>query len=201
MFRSLLAIFFLALGLTGCGSMRLVETEVKAVTAQPAGQPIAAGSRYRFERLPSQANELRTGQVEAIAEAALGQAGLVRDDTAARYSVQINARMQSYLVDAWGHPIGSSGTFGEVMIGTGSMGGMFGLGMGMTFPPPTQYRHEVSLLLRELSSGQLVYETRATHDGPWRDSDNILRALFVAALKNFPNPPAGTRRVKVEIPR
>jgi len=32
----------------------------------------------------------------------------------------------------------------------------------------------------------VVYETSATHEGPWNDSDNILRALFAAALKDFP---------------
>jgi hypothetical protein len=73
--------------------------------------------------------------------------------------------------------------------------------MGMGFPPPSQYRHEARLLLRDLTSGLVVYETSATHEGPWSDSDNILRALLAAALKDFPNPPPGVRRVKVEIPR
>jgi hypothetical protein len=71
----------------------------------------------------------------------------------------------------------------------------------MRFPPPTYYRHEASLLLRDLRTGEVVYETSATHEGPWSDRDNVLRALLTAALKDFPNPPAGTHRVKVEIPR
>jgi len=75
------------------------------------------------------------------------------------------------------------------------------VGMNMRFPPPSQYRHEVTLLLRELKTGQVVYETSATHEGPWNDRYNILRATLAAALKDFPNPPAGPRRVKVEIPR
>lgn len=191
----------LLLLLTGCSGMRVVESQVQTVATQAAGQPIEAGARYRFERLPSQANQPRTEQVEAIAEVELAEVGLVHDDAAARYSVQISARTQSYPVDEWGRPLDGGRFHGSIMIGSGNMGSMFGLGMGMGFPPSTQYRHEASLLLRELASGQVVYETSATHDGPWGDSDNILRALFAAALKDFPNPPAGTRRVKVEIPR
>mgnify|MGYP001796370640 CR=1 FL=1 len=77
----------------------------------------------------------------------------------------------------------------------------FGVGMGSGFSRSTQYRHDVTLLLRDLRTGQLVYETSATHTGPWNDRYNILRALLAAALKDFPNPPAGPRSVKVEIPR
>jgi hypothetical protein len=82
------------------------------------------------------------------------------------------------------------------MIGSGGM-----WGLGFNFPPPTMYRREVSLLMRDLKSAQVVYETRAVHDGPWHDTDNVLAAMFDAALKDFPHPPAGTRRVNVEIPR
>jgi hypothetical protein len=57
------------------------------------------------------------------------------------------------------------------------------------------------LLLRDLQTSQVVYETSASHEGPWNDRYNILRALLAAALKGFPHPPAGTHRVKVEIPR
>ncbi len=112
--------------------------------------------------------------------------------------------MEPFLADDWGRPYGSgSGVTGTIVIGTGSAvyapGTM--VGMGMRFPPSSQYRHEVTLLLRELSSGRIVYETRAVHEGPWNDRYNILRAVLAAALKDFPHPPAGSRRVKVEIPR
>ena len=32
---------------------------------------------------------------------------------------------------------------------------------------------------------------RSTRDGPWSDTRNILPALLEAALRDFPNPPAG----------
>ncbi len=192
-----------ALLLTGCSGMRLVESQVR--TSMPTeAAAIESGARYRFERLPSQTDPAETDSVEAIAEAELSEVGLVRDDKAARYSAQITTRMEAYLVDDWGRPYGGGGPyFGSIMIGNGRYGGgpVFGLGMGMRFPPPSQYRHEVVLLIRNLQNNQVVYETRATHEGPWNDRYNILRATLAAALKDFPTPPAGPRRIKVEIPR
>jgi len=196
--KRLLALFTLALLLSGCGGMRLVDTQVQANATSTA---IEKGGRYRFERLPSQAEQPRTAQVEALAQVALAQVGLVRNDSAARYSALLGARVQPYSADVWADPYGRPGIgpYGQIMIGTGSAGSM--VGWGMRFPPPTYYRYEVSLLLRDLQSGQVVYETRATHNGPWADNANILPALFEAALKDFPHPPAGIRQVNIEIPR
>lgn len=198
---ALRALLLLTLALlAGCGGMRLIDAQVQAHTTLVAGSAIDKGARYRFERLPSQTEEaVRTEQLESIAEAALTQVGLVRDEAQARYSVLLGTRLQSYLADAWGRPLGApaSGLYGSLMLGTG--GSAFG--MGMRFPPPTHYRFEVSLLLRDLPSGQVVFETRATHDGPWADAGNILPAMFEAALQDFPHPPSGPRQIKIEIPR
>jgi hypothetical protein len=57
------------------------------------------------------------------------------------------------------------------------------------------------MLMRELSSGQVVFETRAVHDGVWSDTLAVLPAMLNAALQGFPQPPPGTRRINVEIPR
>lgn len=199
--RRLLALFTLALVLAGCSSVRLVESRVQASAALPEGGVIEAGARYRFERLPSQTDPVEADSVEIIAEAELTEVGLVRDDTSPRYSVQLTTRMTAYTVDDWGRPYNGPRVGGSIMIGSGSLGIGTGVGMGMRFPPPSQYRHELTLLLRDLSSNKVVYETSATHEGPWNDRYNILRALMAAALKDFPNPPTGSRRVKVEIPR
>jgi len=194
MFKSLAALFFIALLLLGCASQRLIDGQVNAF----ATQPIAAGSRYRFERLPSQqADAPAQDQLETMAEAALTDVGLVHDAAAARYSVQVSAtqRVQDLALD---RP-----TLGW------SLGWMFGNG-GITvdndtaFPGwnrQTNYWREVGLIVRDTSTQSVVYETRATHDGPWSDTERILPALLRAALKDFPNPPAGVRRVDIEIPR
>lgn len=197
--KRLLCLLTLALLLVGCSGMRVIESRVQA-TAASASPTIEAGARYRFERLPSQQDDpAHTDTVETIAEAELSEVGLVRDDQAARYSVQVTTRMEPYLADEWGAPYGGGRLHGSIMIGSGGFGNMMGL--GMRFPPPTHYRHEASLLLRDLQTSQVVYETSASHEGPWNDRYNILRALLAAALKDFPHPPAGAHRVKVEIPR
>jgi hypothetical protein len=67
--------------------------------------------------------------------------------------------------------------------------------------PTPSYVYEVSLVMREVANSQVVFESRAKHEGPWGDSLAILPAMFDAALQDFPKPPAGPRRINVEIPR
>ena len=201
--RVLLTGLILAAGLlSGCASMRIVDSDVVSVVAAPAGMSLQ-GAKYRFERLPSQANNPEAGLAEQQAQAAMTAVGLVRDDANAQLSVLVGFAGTQYLADAWGRPLPPgawSPYYGSISMGRG-IGPNVGLGMGMRFPPPTQYRREVSLIMRDLRSGQVVYETRATHDGVWADSGPIFATLFQAALANFPNPPAGPRRVNIEIPR
>ena len=201
--RVLLTGLILAAGLlSGCASMRIVDSDVVSVAAAPAGMNLQ-GAKYRFERLPSQANNPEAGLAEQQAQAAMTAVGLVRDDANAQLSVLVGFAGTQYLADAWGRPLPPgawSPYYGSISMGRG-IGPNVGLGMGMRFPPPTQYRREVSLIMRDLKSGQVVYETRATHDGPWSDSAQIFTTLFQAAMANFPNPPAGPRRVNIEIPR
>jgi len=201
--RILLTGLILAAGLlSGCASMRIVDSDVVSVVAAPAGMSLQ-GAKYRFERLPSQANNPEAGLAEQQAQAAMAAVGLVRDDANAQLSVLVGFAGTQYLADAWGRPLPPgawSPYYGSISMGRG-IGPNVGLGMGMRFPPPTQYRREVSLIMRDLKSGQVVYETRATHDGPWADSAQVFATLFQAAMANFPNPPAGLRRVNIEIPR
>jgi hypothetical protein len=197
-FTALLALALVAL-LSGCASMRMVDSTVQAVANVPPGV-LLQGAHYRFERLPSQAGNPEAGLAEQQAEQALAAVGLVRDDAGAQISVLVGFAGSQYLADPWGHPL--SNTWGSISIGRGvPWGSGVGVGMGMRFPPPTQYRREVSLILRDLKSGQVLYETRARHDGPWSDSVTIFATLFKAALAHFPNPPAGMQRVNIEIPR
>ena len=189
----------LAALLTGCAGMRVVDSQVLAVANVPPGVQLQ-GAKYRFERLPSQVSNPEAGLAEQQAEQALAAVGLVRDDAAAQLSVLVGFQGTQYLADPWGYPY--PGTYGSISIGRGvPWGSGVGFGMGMRFPPPTQYRREVSLVLRDLASGQVVYETRASHEGPWSDSVPIFATLFKAALANFPNPPAGPQRVNIELPR
>jgi hypothetical protein len=190
--------------LTGCGAMRLIDSDVVSVAAMPPGMNLQ-GAKYRFERLPSQVHNPEVGLAEQQAQLAMAAVGLVRDDAGASLSVMLGFSGSQYPADPWGRPLGPGWTpYGSIAIGTGFGGGLgsqVGLGMGMRFPPPTHYRREVSVIMRDLKSGQVVYETRASHAGPWSDSVPIFATLFQAALANFPNPPAGPRRVNIEVPR
>jgi hypothetical protein len=195
---TLLTITLAAL-LTGCAGMRVVDSQVLALANVPPGMQLQ-GAKYRFERLPSQVGNPEAGLAEQQAEQALTAVGLVRDDAAAQISVLVGFQGTQYLADARGSPY--PGTYGSISIGRGvPWGSGVGVGMGMRFPPPTHYRREVSLILRDLKSGQVVYETHATHDGPWSDNPTIFTILFKAALAHFPNPPAGPQRVNIDIPR
>lgn len=199
-FLALLCVSWALSLLTGCAGMRVVDSDVVSVSAVPPGMNLQ-GATYRFERLPSQVNNPEAGLAEQQAQAAMAAVGLMRDDARAQLSVLVGFSGTQYLADPWGRPIGPGWTpQGSITIGTG-VGSHIGLGMGMRFPPPTHYRREVSLILRDLKSGQVVYETRASHDGPWSDSVPIFATLFQAAMAQFPNPPAGPRRVNIELPR
>jgi len=187
---ALLLIVFL---LTGCASNRLIDSQVNAF----APQTVPTGSAYLFERLPSQQDSTGQDQLEAFAQDALAQVGLKHDEARADYSVQVSAnqRAHSVLLDrpALGWQLGW-------MVGNGGIS----VGGDDLFPgleAQTNYQYEVGLIVRHRASQAVVFETRATHDGPWADSAQILPAMLQAALQGFPAPPAGMRRVNMEIPR
>ncbi len=196
-----LLILVALLQLTGCASVRLIDNEVNAFSSLGSG---ASGSTYRFERLPSQqANPQRQDQLEAIAQAAMTKVGLVRvgdapGSPAARYSVQMGIN-ESLGTDPWDDGPRFSGFIG---IGSGIGRRGFGhIGYGFPYFPTPIYVRDVSLVLRDSASNQVVFETRAKHEGPWVDTLAVLPAMFDAALQGFPAPAAGLRRVSIEIPR
>jgi hypothetical protein len=200
--RALAALFLIATGLflmTGCAGVRLVDTDVTAFPKWTAAPP-GPGTTYRFERLPSQQNPAaQQDAVEAQARTALAKVGMELNPPVARYSVQVVATTQ---IIERGYP-GYDGFFGGtgVFLGGGSRGAGFGLSFPVRFPEPTYFKRELAILMRELSTQQVVFETRALHDGVWSDSPAVFPAMMDAALRGFPEPPVGTRRINVEIPR
>ena len=200
--RAWTALFLIAASLwlmTGCATVRLVDTDVTAFAKWTAAPP-GPGTSYRFERLPSQQNfAAQQDAVEADARTALARVGMELNPTVARYSVQVAATTQ---IIERGYP-GYDGIFGgpSVFLGGGNRGLGFGLSFPMRFPEPTYFRRELAILMRELVSQQVVFETRAFHDGVWSDTQAVFPAMMDAALRGFPEPPPGTRRINVEIPR
>ena len=179
--------------------MRVVDSDVTAFSAWTAAPP-APGTRYRFERLPSQQSaNAQQNRIEALATTSLSKVGMVLSPVDARYSVQVllvAETMQSYPEPGFGFGFGGPG----VSIGGGSRGTSIGLSFPIGFGD-SSYKRTVSLLMRELSSQKVVFETRALHDGPGGDAFAVLPAMLDSALLGFPQPPAGTRRINVEIPR
>lgn len=187
---ALLTVVFLA---TGCTSVRLIDSQVNSF----APQVIAAGSSYQFERLPSQlADPVNQARLEKLAEQALGKVGLKRQNgSLLRVQVtavqrQENTVNQSGVGIGWG--LGWVVGHGELSVGS----------RGTLLPwleTQTSYWRQVSLIIRN-AAGAVVFESHASHDGIWADSDAVLAAMLDAALQGFPTPPAGVRRVNIEIP-
>lgn len=185
-----LSLLLAAALLTGCASSFRLDNEVRSFSSLPA---VPASPAYRFERLPSQQNA-QQAQIEAWADPALFRAGLKRDDAAPRYSVQVVARVQRIL-SPWADPWdGWGGGFGP------------GFGPGPYWMSPfgrmeqPWYRREASVILRELATQKVVYESHAVSDGPWADNTAVIPAMFDAALQGFPDAPQGVRRVAIQVP-
>lgn len=190
----LIATAVTALALSGCATSWTVDSQVRSYSHLETVSPAAT---YRFDRLPSQqAHAAAQSGLEAMAAPALEAAGLRRDDANARYAVQLHARVTLELspwADPWYYPPGSpdpslrwrSGPWGPPL-----------------FTPPGNpwYQREVGIVMRELPSNRVVYETRARNEGPYNDSRDMLPVMFHAAMQGFPHPPPGERQVDLVIP-
>lgn len=193
--RFFLAAFSVA-ALAGCATGYLLDNQVQSFSQL---QAVPAQPTYRFERALSQQADPAQQALEALADPALHKAGLRRDDAAPRYTVQVSARTDRTLSpyydpwDRWG--------WGGWGIGFG--GPHVGIGLGGPWPRADSYwfHREVSVIVRELASNRVVYETHAVNDGPWLDNRTVLPAMFDAAMQGFPNPPAGPRRVDIQVGR
>lgn len=172
-----------ATALSGCATGFLLDNQVQSFSHLTA---LPSPATYRFERTPSQQADPSQTALEALADPALHRVGLRRDDAAPRFSVQVSARtvrMLSPYADPWD-------------VWGGGWGG-FGMPFGRLESP--WFRREVRVLMRELATNQVVYETGAINSGPWLDNRIVLPAMFDAALQGFPNPPPGPRRVDIHV--
>ena len=198
--RSLAVLGSTLLALAGCSTTYRLENNVQAYSGLPA---LPATPTYRFERLPSQAAQPGHEQLEALADPALYRAGLRRDDAAPHFSVLVTARVTRVLSpwgDPWGYPYGW-GPYGWGWGGRYGYGYGWGphWGVGYSYYDHPWYVREVGVLVRDVASNQVVFESHASSDGPWLDHSLALAAMYDAALQGFPNPPVGPRRVDVMV--
>ena len=178
----------LAVLMSACASVRTADVDVNSFPGQPAA---VAGATYRFEQLPSQIKEPLYGEIQAMAEKALAETGLKRNDAAARYSVEVSMVSEQFLRQ----PL--------MLLGRHSR---FVLASDRIFWPyypsamdSTLYRYQLRLVMRDTSTARVTYETAAELEVPWSDSVNMIPALLKAALRDYPAPPSGTRKVEVEL--
>lgn len=174
--------------LGGCASTRLIDSDVRSFR-NGAPEPVAAS--FQFERLPSQQADLAVQtQIEQWAVPVLARAGLVLGSESPRYTVQLGLateqmpRSEPVFVRRWG-----------------LLAPYSALGAPVLWMPlePVLYRFQVQVLVRDARSRDVVYEASARHTGPWNDQSQILPAVLLAALRDFPQGNAGPSTVKVEI--
>jgi hypothetical protein len=195
--------------LSGCSTVRLIDSQVNAFGSAAA---LPATVRYQFERLPSQnAQPERQTQLETLAEAALAKVGFERvsptpavnttptASTGSLYLVQLQVRVQE---TTSAYPPGYALPGRDyVVTGSGRVVPAFGFGLGFGFAGSPRYLRELSIVVRQVGSNAVVFESQASNENPWHDTDAILPAMLDAALQGFPSPPAGVRRVAIDIPR
>jgi hypothetical protein len=190
---------------TGCASLNQVSSDVVGYGAWPAGR--APGGSYVFERLPSQQAELTLQQqLEDAARPALAQAGFTpaADAAQAGVSVQIGMRNVRYerLDYPWPGPWG--GPWGPAFTVPGRRyPGFWGSPWGPAWWGPSYYspwyEREVSVLVRDRSGGQVLYEGHARSDGALSGGTALFEAMFRAALTDFPQGNPSPRRLNVPL--
>lgn len=212
----------LGIALTGCAGVYRVDNQVESFArwSEPApAQKNGTGpmaptppQQFRFERLPSQTSGAAAkaqNELESLAEAALAPLGWTpaRSPASAPWTVQVSADHQRLPRAPWEDPW-DDGRFGwsnRVYIGVGSgqvlwsPGFMWGAGMMRSDMP--YHLRRVSLVIRDVRQGQVVFETSASHDGRWNSTPALWSAMLSAALKDFPAPPAGVRAINIDVAR
>ena len=196
-FRCIPALALVAAALlAGCATVRENDSTVQSFSSLPA---IPQPATYRLEVLPSQQGQVNFSAIEAQAQQALARVGLQRDDARASLVVQIAAEARyarDYAswpyYDPWGPRWGWSLGYGR------GMG--WGLGGSMMFDgPPLEYYRAVSIVMRDIRTQQIVYETSARRQDVWTSDPAIFGILFDAALTGFPQPPQGVRNVRTVV--
>ena len=184
--------------LTGCSTVREVNSTVQSFSSL---QGIPVPPTYRLETLPSQQGQVHFPAVEAQAQHALARVGMIRDDSRPSLVVQISAVARyardyaswPYYDPYWGPRWGWGMSYGR------GWGMGFGGSMMMMDGPPLEYYRAVSIVMRDIKTQQIVYETSAQRQDVWTDDPAIFGILFDAALTGFPKPPEGPRNVRTVI--
>jgi hypothetical protein len=202
-------IWLLASGLlAGCAGLDTLRSDVSSYGDWP---PDRRPGSYAFERLPSQqAQAAFQGALETAARPALQAAGFepAAEGAEPELLVQVGGRATQTGYAVWNDPFwwrggyyggGYRGRWAGPAWGWAGPGWGWGGGYyGTSYVPMVQ--SEVAVLIRERSSGKPLYEARARSDNAGT-SGETLRAMFEAALKDFPATGINPRSVIVPLAR
>jgi hypothetical protein len=183
--------------LAGCAGLTQLTSDVASYGEWPAGrQP---GS-YAIERLPSQQNRADIqDQLESAARPGLEAAGFKPAEAGKEPDVvvQLGARVTRTDASPWDDPLWWRGGFGTWRYGPWP-GPRWSVWAQHEFP---RFEREVAVLIRDRSSGKPLYEARATSDGTSTGGTAVLRAMYDAAMKDFPATGPNPRRVTTALPQ
>jgi hypothetical protein len=179
-----------SLTLAGCATNRMIDSSVRSFNTATADLPLEGPFSFRFDRLPSQQADAQTQErLEEMALPVLAQKGLVPDTLGPRFTLELRMAVEAINQSGPFHAYWGFGTIGS---GLWSQPGSMGL-------EPTRYRYTVHLLLRDAANKTVVFESTATHEGPWSDRAAVLPAVLLAALQDFPQGSDTARRVLIDL--
>lgn len=185
--RTTTPILALAL-LGGCATTPQLRSDVSTFSEWAAARSPAT---YAFERLPSQQRwSERQQRLEDAARGALQAAGFTQaaDGNGADVIVQVGARARTE------RTLQSSAA-------TRHKPRMPAHDFSSDPAYVTIDRREAALLIRDRETGHPLYGASASNRGRSISDPAILTAMFVAAMKDFPNASANPRQTTVELGR
>lgn len=203
--------------LSGCAATS-ITSQVQSYGPWPQGRTPGA---FVFDVLPSQQVQQaqRGGQADPVSMEALQAAALPvlqakgftlappEQAERAEWMVQLAARSKveprnrygsfgGFYTQPFGHPFAYPYGFPQGRIG---LGGPVFLWSPAMEPPWVTLRVEV--IVRDRRSGQVLYETHASHDRLGSVDESVLPYLFEAALQGFPEALPGPRVVDIPLPQ
>lgn len=169
------------LAMSGCSSMRAVDSQVLSF-AGPAS-PIPAGAQVQLARLPSQENS-DFEPIQQALERVLRDKGLAPvTDNSAPWVLHVQWKVRAVEVPQALAPRQPFGT--NIWLGTGGTGASFVFHVPAVTPTWTAL--DLDVVLRERASQSVAFEAHASHQGPWSDALQLAPAVVNAAFQHYPN--------------
>ena len=194
-------------GLVACTGPYIVSSTVVSYGEWPGERKPGT---YAFERLPSQrsgeaaerANNLEGHAMEALAKAGFAPAGEgAQPDVLVSLGVRLSLSEAAIWDDPlWWHWHGGPRRGGYWYPGPiGPRPFEHGL---YPYDPlwDRRFTREAAVLIRDRATGTALYEAHACNDGINAGDEELIHALFLAALSGFPNADGRPHPINVQMP-